>query len=167
MDIAEFELSHRAKQGLEGDKAHSGIDWFQMSQAAQCCSTFDGDAQPDVFRRRALGIAAVWHLGEHARLPERHYVSATPLEVRHCTAGRGKGPRLHDLRATFAVHRLETWYRPGEDLDAKLPILSVYMGHRGMAGTQHYLRLTPSPFPDVSTRLETTVGHVIPRREVR
>lgn len=80
--------------------------------------------------------------------------------IRH--GGRGRGPRLHDLRATFAVHRLEAWYRQGEDLNAKLPILSTYLGHDRLAGTQWYLRLTPNLFPDIVASLEKTVGEVIP-----
>jgi len=80
--------------------------------------------------------------------------------------GRGHGPRLHDLRHTFAVHRLEEWYRQGADLGAKLPVLSAYMGHQSLAGTQRYLRLTPSLFPEVAASVETMVGHVVPRREL-
>ncbi len=78
--------------------------------------------------------------------------------------GRGHGPRLHDLRHTFAVHRLEEWYRQGADLGAKLPVLSVYMGHQSLAVTQRYLRLTPSLFPEVAASVETMVGYVVPRR---
>jgi integrase len=78
--------------------------------------------------------------------------------------GRGKGPRLHDLRATFAVHRLEVWYQQGEDLGAKLPVLATYMGHQSLSGTQRYLRLTPNLFPDITSRLEASVGHVITGR---
>jgi integrase/recombinase XerD len=78
--------------------------------------------------------------------------------------GRGHGPRLHDLRHTFAVHRLEDWYRQGADLGAKLPVLSAYMGHQSLAGTQRYLRLTPSLFPEVAASVEAVVGHVMPRR---
>jgi integrase/recombinase XerD len=80
--------------------------------------------------------------------------------------GRGHGPRLHDLRHTFAVHRLEEWYRQGADLGAKLPVLSVYMGHQSLAGTQRYLRLTPSLFPEVAASVEAMVGHVVPRIEL-
>lgn len=78
--------------------------------------------------------------------------------------GRGKGPRVHDLRHTFAVHRLEDWYRSGTDLGAKLPLLSTYMGHRKLESTQVYLRLTPHIFPDLTARVEAMVGHVIPGR---
>ena len=77
---------------------------------------------------------------------------------------RGNGPRLHDLRHTFAVHRLEDWYRQGADLGARLPVLSAYMGHQSLAGTQRYLRLTPSLFPEVAASVEAVVGHVMPRR---
>lgn len=76
--------------------------------------------------------------------------------------GRGRGPRVHDLRHTFAVHRLEAWYRSGEDLGAKLPVLAVYMGHQTLSGTQRYLRLTPEIFPDIITRLDAATGNVIP-----
>jgi integrase len=44
-------------------------------------------------------------------------------------AGRGKGPRLHDLRHTFAIDRMTKWYQEGADLTNKLPILATYMGH--------------------------------------
>jgi integrase len=78
--------------------------------------------------------------------------------------GRGKGPRMHELRHAFAIHTLERWYRQGENLEAKLPLLSAYMGHRSLAGTQRYLRLTPEIFSDISVRLEKFAGNVIPRR---
>lgn len=77
--------------------------------------------------------------------------------------GRGRGPRLHDLRHTFAVHRLEEWVREGVDLDAKLPVLAAYMGHQSLDGTQRYLRITPQVFPDIVARLDKVVGYAIPK----
>lgn len=76
--------------------------------------------------------------------------------------GRGKGPRIHDLRHTFAVHRLESWYAAGSDVDALLPLLVAYMGHGHMTGTQYYLRLTPELFPDLIRRMEEYAGSAIP-----
>lgn len=76
--------------------------------------------------------------------------------------GRGQGPRLHDLRHAFAVHRLESWYRAGEDLNAKLPLLATYLGHRSMLGTQWYLRLTEALFTDLAARMEAAYGHALP-----
>jgi integrase/recombinase XerD len=68
--------------------------------------------------------------------------------------GRGCGPRLHDLRHTFAVHCLERWYRNGDDLHACLPLLVVYLGHQTLLGTQRYLQLTPRIFPEINQKLE-------------
>lgn len=77
--------------------------------------------------------------------------------------GRGTGPRLHEVRHTFAVHRLEQWYRAGDDLNAKLPLLASYLGHTSMAGTQAYLQLTQTLFTDIAVDLDKAYGHVIPK----
>jgi integrase len=79
--------------------------------------------------------------------------------------GRGQGPRLHDFRHTFAVHRLMRWYREGVDLGVALPVLSTYLGHVSLSGTQHYLRLTAELYPDLEAALQTRFGDVIPRKE--
>lgn len=50
--------------------------------------------------------------------------------------------RIHDLRHSFAVHRLYKWYQEGKDVLNKLPLLSTYMGHVGVEGTQVYLAAT-------------------------
>jgi integrase/recombinase XerD len=78
--------------------------------------------------------------------------------------GRGKGPRVHDLRHAYAVHTLLRWCREGVDLDAKLPVLATYMGHRSLAGTQRYLHLTAELFPEITRRANAAFGDVIPGR---
>jgi len=79
-------------------------------------------------------------------------------------AGRGKGPRIHDFRHLFALHTLRRWYRDGEDLDAKLPLLATYLGHQHLSGTQRYLHLTAEIFPEITARVNAAFGEVIPRR---
>ena len=79
-------------------------------------------------------------------------------------AGRGKGPRVHDLRHGFACHALLRWCREGADLNAKLPVLSTYMGHRSLAGTQRYLHLIAELYPEITVRANAAFGDVIPRR---
>ena len=79
-------------------------------------------------------------------------------------AGRGKGPRIHDYRHLFAVHALRRWYREGEDLDAKLPLLATYLGHQHLSGTQRYLHLTAELFPEITAREDAAFGDVIPQR---
>jgi integrase len=79
-------------------------------------------------------------------------------------AGRGKGPRIHDARHLFAVRALRRWYRDGEDLDAKLPLLATYLGHQHLSGTQYYLHFTAELFPEITARADAAFGDVIPRR---
>jgi integrase/recombinase XerD len=51
----------------------------------------------------------------------------------------GRAPRVHDLRFSFAVHALLRWYQSGVDVQARLPVLTTYMGHGSIASTQYYL----------------------------
>jgi integrase len=52
---------------------------------------------------------------------------------------QGRIPRVHDLRHTHAVHALLRWYRAGVDVQAKLPVLAIAMGHVSIASTAYYL----------------------------
>ncbi len=61
----------------------------------------------------------------------------------------GKYPRIHDLRHTFSVHALEQMIRKGMDPYCSLPILSTYLGHKGIESTEKYLRLTKQYFIDI------------------
>lgn len=71
--------------------------------------------------------------------------------------------RLHDLRHTFAVHRLLAWYREGADVQRRLPHLSTYLGHARIACTQRYLTMIPELLEQASQRFDTyarsAVGH--------
>jgi len=63
-------------------------------------------------------------------------------------------PRLHDLRHTFAVHRLTAWYRAGADVQALLPLLATYLGHINVSGTQTYLTMTSELLAEASQRFD-------------
>lgn len=76
--------------------------------------------------------------------------------------GKGIGPRVHDLRHTFAVHALKRAVDRGIDIDCALPILSTYMGHASVTATEQYVRLTTDAFPEISAILDRTCGHVVP-----
>lgn len=76
--------------------------------------------------------------------------------------GRGNGPRLHDLRHTFAVHSLRNLADKGVDLYVTLPILSNYMGHRSFVATQQYLRLTPEVYPELTKAFDDCFSSVFP-----
>ena len=84
----------------------------------------------------------------------RHHVGIGP------TTGR-KQPRIHDLRHTFAVHRVVAWYRSGLDVQRLLPGLSTHLGHVDLASTQVYLTMTPELLVEASLRFERYVGEVV------
>jgi integrase/recombinase XerD len=71
---------------------------------------------------------------------------------------RGAGPRLGDFRHTFAVQTLLGWYRRGDDVMAKLPLLSTFMGHVSPASTYWYLSASPELLAAAALRLDTRLG---------
>ena len=66
--------------------------------------------------------------------------------------GHNQGPRLHDIRHTFAVHSLQHMVESGLDIYTALPILSVLLGHSSIYATENYVRLTIQLFPDIVTK---------------
>ena len=79
--------------------------------------------------------------------------------------GRGRGPRIHDFRHTYAVHCLKKWAEQEKDLTAYLPVLKTYLGHDSFEETAYYLRLTADVFPDITLKLETRYPGMIPELE--
>ena len=69
-----------------------------------------------------------------------------------CGLAGERKPSLHSLRHTFAVWRLTAWYREGADVPARLPELSVYLGHVRPRDTYWYLTATPDLL-DTAARL--------------
>ena len=64
------------------------------------------------------------------------------------------GPRLHDLRHRFAMRTLVQWYRSGQEVERRLPVLSTYLGHVHVADTYWYLTACPELMGLVVKRLE-------------
>jgi integrase/recombinase XerD len=74
----------------------------------------------------------------------------------------GRGPRLHDLRATFAVTRLLQWYRGGDNVMNRLPLLSTYLGHACVGDTEIYLRITTALLEQANTRFHAFARDILP-----
>lgn len=55
----------------------------------------------------------------------------------------GRGPRLQDLRHTFATRRLVEWYEAGCDVPVQMPKLATYLGHASVACTYWYIEAVP------------------------
>lgn len=77
--------------------------------------------------------------------------------------GENKGPRIHDLRHTFAVTSLANMAESGIDLYVSLPILSNYLGHQSLGATNHYVRLTANMYPDLIKNIDMVCLDVFPK----
>jgi integrase len=80
----------------------------------------------------------------------RQFIDAAGVGV-----GAPSPPRLHDTRHTFAVRTLLDWYRSAEDVRAKVPSLSTYLGHREPASTYWYLSAAPELLALAAARQDT------------
>lgn len=83
--------------------------------------------------------------------------------------GRGcPGPRMHDLRHSFACTRLLKWYRQGKDVQALLPALATYLGHVKVSSTQVYLQSTAELLEHVNKRFHKNfIENVLKKGEQR
>ena len=63
-------------------------------------------------------------------------------------------PRIHDLRHSFAVASMLDAYAAGEDGQARLTLISTYLGHVDPAGTYWYLSASPELLGLAAQRLE-------------
>ncbi len=64
-------------------------------------------------------------------------------------AGNRKGPRIHDIRHTFACHSFVKLSDEGVDLYCSWPYLSTYLGHQSLESTEQYIRLTSQMYPEL------------------
>ena len=84
------------------------------------------------------------------------YQLSRRIGLRGATASHG--PRLHDFRHRFAVQTLLYWYRSGEDVERRMPVLSTYLGHVHVADTYWYLSACPELMGLAVARLEQRWG---------
>ena len=99
-------------------------------------------------------FATARHISLQAQLVQYHFKKLrNRLEIRR-TDGAFHQPRLHDLRHTFARHRLLAGYHDKEDLQPLLVGLSTYLGHSDLKHTQRYLTLAPELLSEANRRFE-------------
>lgn len=89
--------------------------------------------------KKALAISGIPHIGNH------------------------HGPRVHDLRHTFAVHSLVQMAKSGYDLYYSLPLLSTCLGHKSLDATDQYIRLTSEMYPDLLKDEKGICAYVFPK----
>ncbi len=102
-------------------------------------------------RERILGAVdtAAFFVGENLRRigicsAEYNFAKVGQnIGLREPRAGRGRGPRLHDLRHSMAVQTIIDWHRSALDPDREMHKLSTLLGHKRPSGTYWYLEATP------------------------
>jgi integrase len=137
----------------------------------------------DKWREVPLHPSTTHALAEYARLRDRHWPDPKTPAFFVCSTGeRLKGwvvhktfpqlirqvglegcgqrarPRLHDFRHAYSVATLLDWYRDGENVDAKLPLLSSMLGHTKPEHTYWYLQAVPELLDLVAARLDGQLG---------
>jgi integrase/recombinase XerD len=150
---------------------HCDIDWEDAVILVRNTKFGKGRNVP-VSATTIEALATYAHQRDRTRpATTRFFVSlaGTPVAYSHFSltfrnavdaAGIGDGspprPRVHDLRHTFAVRTLLGWYRAGLDVEALLPRLSTYLGHREPRNTYWYLTATPELLGHAAARLEAS-----------
>ena len=95
---------------------------------------------------RALSSSAVHHM--FARLRDQLGWRARGDHAR---------PRIHDLRHTMVVRRVQRWYEAGASIDHAMFWLCTYLGHAKISDTYWYLTGTPELMEAVGARFERFV----------
>jgi integrase len=83
------------------------------------------------------------------------------FRITNIRTSSGGWPRVHDFRHSFAVHALLKWYRSGVDVQTKLPLLALYMGHVSIVSTQYYLRFIDDVVAAASDRFARHCGALV------
>ena len=78
--------------------------------------------------------------------------------------GKQQGPRVHDIRHTSAVHSFEKMVKSGVDIYCALPILSTFLGHKTIKGTEKYVRMVREIYPDIIEMENPVTSFVFPNK---
>jgi integrase len=109
-------------------------------------------------RMLGSGTTASFLVSDRGKPLEGSTVRRTFYQLSRQTGLRGpadhQGPRLHDFRHRFAVQTLVEWYRSGQDVERRLPILSTYLGHAHVSDTYWYLSACPELMGLAKQRME-------------
>ena len=81
-----------------------------------------------------------------------------PQTVKH----RSRGPCIHSLRHTFALHSLLKAEAEGRGFMEIVPFLSTYLGHSGLMETDKYFKARHELYTEAHTIIEDYTSEVFP-----
>lgn len=108
----------------------------------------------------ALIWNAAWGGGAYSGTALRHALKPL-LQKCGIVTQKGKLPRIHDFRSSFAVNALLRWYRAGVDVEARLPMLATYLGHGSAVSTHYYLHFIEPLRSAASARFANRYGELV------
>lgn len=132
-----------------------------LKEYANNCLLAPAPKEPFFYYRRGVRLKGNQIYGHFRKVVLKY--SGIPYK------GGGNGPRIHDLRHTFAVNAMDKMVDEGKDLYVALPILSAYLGHESVASTERYVRLTVqrhSKVTDSFSEIITNWPEVLPYEEI-
>lgn len=74
---------------------------------------------------------------------------------------RNDKPVVHDLRFSFITDRVNRWALDDEDVEAMMPYLSRYVGHKNLQSTYYYIH-SSEQLRDVIAKYDVTGASAIP-----
>ncbi|OYW45013.1 MAG: integrase [Novosphingobium sp. 12-63-9] len=113
-------------------------------------------------RDRLLGAASVpffvkcdgSRLGDcGARYNFAHVCQRIGLREPQTEGRHGRGPRIHDLRHSFAARTMIDWYRSGKDPAREMIKLTTWLGHANPDHTYWYIEAVPELLDLASARI--------------
>lgn len=104
------------------------------------------------------GDDASFFVSHSGGILSKHTVDGVFGRLRSQLGWRARGdyahPRLHDLRHTMAVRRLQLWHESGASVDHAMFWLCTYLGHAQISSTYWYLTGVPELMNIVGTKFE-------------
>jgi integrase/recombinase XerD len=79
------------------------------------------------------------------------------LRARQQYCRHGRGPRIHDLRHSFAARTIIDWYRTGKDPSREMFKLTTYLGHTAPENTYWYIEAVPELLELASHRVADSI----------
>ncbi len=128
-----------------------------LHDSTMCALTDYGRLRDERFPQPRCEAFLVSTRGTRLRKNCIHHMFPRLVQTAGLTPRPGCRPRLHGLRHSFAVRTLLEWHRDGVDVQARLPLLSTYMGHVDPASTFWYLSAAPELLALVADRLDPTL----------